>query len=494
MIRKSVSRIFMPERGKEGACALHKPRAIRYGHPTMHVLVVQPPNPPEALSGARRTAYVPAAPLLHLASFLQTRGRHTCRVIDGDVLRDPLAETAEAVAATPDPKLLLMRADLHQGVETARLLEACGGAEAALRVALLGPLPTHAPTVARQLAPYAYLARGDPEPMIKAFLDSVDLPQRLGKIPGLWAPEVETPPAPHWLPALKGHSFEVLQTVSWLASPRERGEVPHEASFRLTRGNTGLPPDQDADGGGEPLRWMDLRELGLIFEKCAYWGIGTIHLADPPGVWSPEVLDQWLTTLDQQRNTMGWTFRMLPALLGEDIPHRLRLTECRQVRFVLPSTRPDTLAEYGCILRPRAFAGVLRDLRRAGVEPVLECWVGGPGEPPAEEERLFDYLRRLGYPACEVQAFPCRVDAPRQQVAGLDPAASLREALRSGEVSSPPPVWDGPAGLAQQRQVADRLEARLRRSLVWALKHNWEEWNPFTWIRRLEALTAAPRG
>ena len=465
----------------------------------MQVFVVQPPNPPPVLPGPRVPAYVPNPAVLNLVCFLQYRGRHTCRVVDANLLSQPMEDIAAAVTGTPGHRLLLVHAGVENVVETARTLAACGGAEGSLRVALFGTLPTHAPRIARRIAPHAYLLRGDPELALKAFLDYVDLPQRLEKIPGLAAPGSERFPAPAWLETLKGFSFDALQSVSWLAAPREKDEIPHDTTFRLTRGNTGLPPDRDFPGAGEPLRRMDLREMGSIFEKCAYWGVSGIHLADPPGIWTPELLQDWLTTLDTQRNTMSWSLQMLPALLDETTLQRMRLTECRQVRFLIPSARPEVMASYGCILRPRAFAGMLRLFRRHGVEASLECWLGGPDEPPAEEERLFEFLRSLGYPDFTVAPFPCRPDAPRQRE--TDPeqamaalAADADAAEDPAATQGRPQVWDGARGAERIRQTAENLEARLKRSLVWSVKRNWDQWNPFAWIRRLEELSSGTRG
>lgn len=466
---------------------------------TMQVLVVQPPNPAPVLPvGPRVPAYIPHHALLNLSCYLQHRSRHQCRVVDANQLGDPLAEAAEAIAATPPPRVLLVHAPVDRVVETARLLAACGGPAAAIKIALFGPLPTHFPGIARALAPYAYLVRGDPEAPLKSLIDYVDLPQRLEKIPGLVTPGSDRFPEPLWLDELGGLGFDALQTVSWLAVPRERGEIPNEATLRLTRGNSGLPPDRDFDGAGQPLRWLNPREMAVALAKCSNWGVARVHLEDPPGVWSPERLDEWLDVLDTLRNTMPWSLRLLPTMLSADTMRRLSQTGCEQVRFLIPSVRPEILGEYGCVLGWKPFGHTLRQLRHHGVDTRLDFWIGGPGEPPSEEEHVHAVLRRLLYPEFTLSAFPRRLDAPRTweespDTVAAEVGAELRRAASPDTPGSAPAIMGGAGAAAERRLTAARLEHKLRRSVIWTVKNNWEDWNPAAWIRRIENMVSEPR-
>ena len=418
----------------------------------MNVLLIQPPDAaplvrPRRLRGPFSIPLSPPWDLLCLQTYLSQRSGHIASLVDARFFSSLETELPAALRSFPAPGLVIVNTATAEIGQVLGLLDIIKRAFPALPAGLCGQHPSQFPESAMALPRVDYVLAGDPEPILHSLLDCFTVETRRQRIPGLLMKGSE-PKQAHWLKDLNSLNLPDWQSVFLAAYTGPPGLGGCMVRARLSRGHTHCPADRAFGGGREPFRLWRMDRFASCMQRASDKGIGEIFLADPPGFWTPARLDQWCQVLAEVRNAVPWGLQMLPTLLSEDAINQMRLLLCRRVVFLLPSCDRSNLRKYGCILDARELARMFEALRRAGIHPHAEVWMGGPEEPAGERHRVVRMLRALGFPSFSLHPFPYELDAPickEIEEEGPDPLEAWnRWALDPWNLPRPQAFWGGP--------------------------------------------------
>jgi len=442
----------------------------------MQVIVLQPPSEPDPSTGS---VYLPCSEAMMLAASLQTRSRHILRIIDARLLHQPELEVTEALRQSSPPRIILLHTTPETLPASLRMARQCKTDFPEMRLGMFGRFTSTWPSLAMEIPWLDFFLCGDPEPILKSYLDYYDLPRRCERIPGLWLrgfPE----PAPHWLPSLAEQGLDGWPGIHWLGATRHLEDTPREIEMCLSRGNSGLPPDAAFPGMDQPLRTIPLREAARLFERCLRYGVSRVHLNDPPSFWTMERMSEWCETLATQRNSISWSIQLLPMMLPASMIHELAPAGCGMIRFLIPDASPEGLRSLGCVIRPRHFRHVLRSLEKNGITARIEYWLGGPNSHPAHDHFIQTSRKSLLYPDSICLPYPLRPDAPAWNQHAGDGEKLVRTWMNP---DAPSPTLERAQLLSPRIEL---IETRARRSVIPVIRRFTRSLREGDWIRRLE--------
>lgn len=385
----------------------------------MNVLLIQPPDPPQPVTpfepspGSSRL-FSPPWSLLCLRAYLLERTRHRCSFFDCRFSGNLEAELVEAIRNTPDVAVAVVNTSTLGLGQAAAAVEIIKRNFPNIKAALCGQHPSQFPNHVGAMPRVDFSLAGDPEPILRNLLDYLDVEPRLRRVPGLVRPGAETV-EPYWLADLRGLSLPDWQGVFWGGYRVGTTGPLCRAAARLSRGHTHLPADRAFGESHEPLRFWPLERMASAIQRCTGMGVSEVFLADPPGIWTPERLNQWCAGLESSRNAVPWSLQLLPTFLGEDTVNAMLMSGCRRVEFLFPSCAPAVMEGYGCVVSPREVAGTMDLLRAAGVQVHCRFWIGGPEERHGAAERVIRTIRMLGFRPFSLLPFPLALDSPIYQ-------------------------------------------------------------------------------
>ena len=444
--------------------------------PPVFVFLIQPPT-----RSGRTTAPLPAEPpappwdLVCLHSYLQARTGHLSQLFDARLYADWPQALEQAMPLDSRQVVAVVRARLFEWPAAQQVLHTLAQQAPQVMRVLCGPLasarpgtPLHAPLADAIIA-------GDPEPALRLLLENRGNLARLRTVPGLALPGQAT--QPFWWPDLNALPVPAWESLPWKAyTEYARGGV--RALVRVSRGHSGQPADRAFGGVDEPFRLWPFARLAAAFGKCAHLGVVETLVMDPPGLWSVDRLREWCDALIAARNTHPWSIQLLPRILSPQEGLQLREAGCRRIELILPSTRPDELARYAVRGEIRILQAALDSMARAGLEVLVRCWVGGPGEDRRERRRLLRLARLLRYPPMRFQPFPLALDSPLMQEVNRDPATPELETWLSACDLDHPPVaaWGGAPGRARALVLGAGVDRVIRQGWLPRLRRLWMQW------------------
>lgn len=452
----------------------------------MFVLLVQPPVLSNQETGLPR-AEPPAPPwdLVCLHSYLQNRTGHRSLFFDARLHPDWRHALEQIMPADSRQLAVVVRARIFELPAALCVLRAVSGlAPEALRV-LCGPVASARPDACAQWPELDAILAGDPEPSLRQLLDHRHAVGRLRQTAGLalrgqttdpfWWPDLHHVPAPAW------------DSLPWKTyTDYARGGV--RALLRVSRGHPGQAADRALGGVEEPLRYWNFDRLAPSFGKCAHLGVVETLVMDPPGIWTVDRLRAWCESLLAARNTHPWSLQMLPRTISPAEAELLLEVGCRRLEIILPSPRADELARYGLAGELRDLQTAVRSMADAGLEVLLRCWVGGPGDTHGETRAWLKLARGLRFPPMRFQVFPLALDAPLLQQVTRRPGTPTFDEWLSKASHTDPPVaaWGGAEGQAQASAMGNELNRALRQGWMPRLQRFWMRWRAISVIEELE--------
>lgn len=455
----------------------------------MFVLLIQPANE-SAPSPRGRPGEPPAPPwdLVCLHSFLQARTGFRPILFDARLYANWPEALENAAPAGGRDVVAVVRSRIFELPAVRRALtELAERLPAAMRV-LCGSLPAARPEECARLPGVDAVIAGDSEPALRFLLENRHAPARLQAAPGIAMPGRTT--APLWWPDLNQLPAIAWETLPW------RDYVTHaqggmRALIRVSRGHSHQPADRAWGGGDEPLRLWDFSRLAASFGRCAHLGVVENLLVDPPGIWTPDRLQAWCDALIAARNTHPWSLQLLPRIISADEAYHLREAGCRRMEIVLPSSRLEELERYGLPGDKRHLQVAVRSMAQDGLEVLVRCWVGGPGEGRREARRLRQLAGTLGYPPIRFQPFPLALDAP---LIADSPRDAKTPDLESW-ISDPTPrsaFWGGAEGRARACALGEKLDYEMKHR--WAPRfHRWRiGWRSTSFMDEIEQRATEP--
>jgi hypothetical protein len=221
-----------------------------------------------------------------------------------------------------------------------------------------------------------------------------------------------------------------------------------------------VPADRAFGSAHEPLRVWPPARIARNLPQCAHVGIKHVHLSDPPGVWTPQQLDEWCLELKHTGNTQPWSLNLLPTMLSQHTVEEMASNACERVDFIFPSCDESLLMKYGCILDPRHLAETVAQLQDAGISIHAHFWFGGPEEHAGEHQRVLKLIRSLNYPPATLHPFPFCMDSPLyEEMDSQGKVTQLEEWIRWARdpwiSDRPVPLWGG-------RQAVELIEAEFQ--------------------------------
>jgi hypothetical protein len=450
------------------------------------VILIQPPSSDRTPTGPSWPE-PPAPPwdLIGLHTFLQTRTGHRSILFDARLYADWPRALENLLPMDSRQVVAVVRSRIFEWPAARHVLDTLmTQLPEALRV-LCGPLPTLRPAECARWPGVDAIIAGDPEPTLRSLIENRHVPVRLSQTPGLalhgrtttpfWWPDLQQLPAPAW------------DGVPWTTyTDFARGGL--RALLRVSRGHSGQAADRAWGGVEEPLRFWDFDRLAAAFGKCAHLGVVETLVVDPPGIWTPDRLRAWCEALIKARNTHPWSLQQLPHLLSPEEALLLREAGCRRLEIILPSSRPEELARYGLRGDTRALNLAVQSMAQAGLEVLIRCWVGGPGEGQGERKRLLRLARALGYPPMRFQPFPLALDAPLLHEIARDPATPDLDTWFADAGSEPTPAsfWGGADGRARAQALGESLNRSLCEEWGPRFRRWWMRWRSIHVIEELE--------
>ena len=438
----------------------------------MNVLLIQPPDPPlpmlpfEPPSGTSRM-FSPPWNLLCLRAYLLERTRHGGSFLDCRFFDDLEAGLTEAIRTTPDLGAAVVNTATLALGQAAAVVEIIKRSFPAVKTVLCGQHPSQFPDHVGAMPRVDFSLAGDPEPILRNLLDCLDVEARLRRVPGLVRSGGD-PVAPYWLTDLKALSLPDWQGVFWGGYRVGSAGSVCRASVRLSRGHTHVPADRAFGENHEPLRFWPLDRMASVIQRCTGMGVSEVFLADPPGIWTPERLDQWCALLDTNRNAVPWSLQLLPTLLGDDTVGAMQAAGCRRVEFLFPSCDPEVLERYGCVVRPRDVADTLASLRASGIGAHARFWIGGPEERHGAADRTARTIRALGFPPFSLHPFPLALDSPIYQDYFESSATHLDQWVQWSRdpwmFERPVSLWGGSSDAPLIEQEFDTIVRAVQRS------------------------------
>lgn len=455
----------------------------------MFVLLIQPTLERAAPAGGMRSE-PPAPPwdLVCLHSFL--RARTGCRPIlfDARLFADWPQALENLTPSGGRDVIAVVRSRIFELPAARRTLEVLAERlPGAMRV-LCGPLPSLRPEACARLPNVDAVIAGDPEPTLRFLIENRHAPARLQNAPGLALPGRTT--SPLWWSDLNQLPSTMWEALPWRDYIHYAGGGLR-ALVRVSRGHSDVPANRAWGDTAEPLRFWDFNRLAQSFGRCAHLGVVENLVVDPPGIWTPDRLQAWCDALINARNTHPWSLQILPRIISASEAYQLREAGCRRLEIVLPSSRPTELARYGLPGERRGLQLAVRSMAQDGLEVLLRCWIGGPGEGRREGRRMRRLIRTLGYPPVRFQPFPFALDAPMVQEITPDPATPNLTTWLTPSGAQPPleAAWGGAAGHARASAMCERLDYDMRHRWGPRLHRWWLRWRNTSLVDDLEQRT-----
>lgn len=452
----------------------------------MFVLLVQPPALNQQEPG-HPGAEPPSPPwdLVCLHSYLQNRTGHRSLFFDGRLHTDWRHALEQIMPADSRQLVVVVRARIFELPAALCVLRAAAAlAPEALKV-LCGPVTSARPAACAQLPDIDAVLAGDPEPGLRQLLDNRHAGGRLRQTAGIALRGRSTDP--YWWPDLHHLPTPAWDSLPWKTyTDHARGGV--RALLRVSRGHPGQAADRAQGGVDEPLRFWDFDRLAPAFGKCAHLGVVETLVMDPPGIWTVDRLRAWCEALRNVRNTHPWALQLLPRTLSPDEAELLLEVGCRRIELILPSPSAPELARYGLAGDPRSLHHAVRSIAEAGLEVLLRCWVGGPGDGRGETRAWIKLARRLRYPPMRFQVFPLALDAPLlQQVTRAPGTPTFDDWLEQAGRDHPPvAAWGGAEGHTRASALSHELNLALRSGWWPRLQRFWMRWRAVSVIEDLE--------
>ncbi len=410
----------------------------------------------------------PPHALLCIHSFLVERSRHTCRFFDARLSNDLEADLANHLQTTPAPRILALPVTTLGIGPVSAMVDMAKRCDPDLTIVAFGQHPSQFPEAALALPRVDYALAGDPEPILRNLLDSMDTPPRLHRVPGLLF-EGKADLSPYWLEHLRGLVPGDWTGIFWDAYETGLAYRACRAELRLSRGNAGCPSDRIFGHAHEPLRIWSFDKLAARMMQAGPHGIQEVVVNDSPGFWNWERLHEWIEALQRVRNTQPWSMRILPAALDEDTIKRLAFVGCRRIRILFPSCDPDLLSEWDITATPPETAEMIRILQINGISTQIRIWLGGPEEAPGEEDRALRVLRTLDPNGYALAPFQFLVDSPDyRRLARAYDAPNLESWMRWARdpwtQERPLALWGGSEQQARLEKMTAHILRRHRRS------------------------------
>ncbi len=460
----------------------------------MNVLLIEPPAPTQPVAAfdsetGGALSLAPSWNLLCLRSYLLEHTRHFCQLVDCRLFADLETELVEAMeSGDPADFAVINTTSLGVG-QAAAVLEIIKRRSPRIRTVVCGQHPSQFPDHVSTMPRVDFALAGDPEPVLRNLLDYVDVEQRMRRIPGLILAGGSTV-RPYWLDDLRSLSLPDWQGVFWPAYRSGPGGATARVYARLSRGHSGVPADRACGDAHEPLRLWALDRMATALQKAGHKGVTEVSLNDPPGIWTPERLNQWCAALRHERNVQPWSIQLFPTLLDDDTMDLLQITLCRRVEFVFPSCDPAILRWYGCILPPRDMAATLSQLEQAGIQVRVRFWIGGPEERPGEEARATRMIRATGFRPYSLHPFPFRMDAPIYQDFQQSASTHVDDWVAWSRdpwiMDRPVPLWGGQAAAPRLTAQFESIRKSVQRSPSRVLTRMVQGLRPRSWIAALE--------
>lgn len=452
----------------------------------MHILIIQPPDFSRDFADASHdpeavTPFAPAWDILKLMGYLREKTRYTLRLLDLRLYESPEQTLQQALEEDPAPGAALLLAETTGFGFSTGILELLKRHAPNLPVALFGPQPTAFLQETMQLPSVQFAVCGDPERPVQLLLDTLDLPARWKRIPGL-AYAGHLPETPHWDTAAHHETRPAFDLIFWPAYRREF--QPHAvriAEMRISRGHTGLPCDQHLDLDHAPFHVYSLEGSAKALAQCNHLEIDLIKLLDPPGCWTPDRLKAWCSALSSAHNGQGWTFTMLPAVVHELQAEELAAAECRHVEFCFPAASMEGLKAFGCILEPEDLSKTVERLSAFGVGARFVFYLAGPYGGEQETSDLLRWIR--SHPEIPFSLLPTpllpasamyRTQVPLQEQQFLD--QQLRWARAPWMATRPVPVWRGEEGVEEARRIVQVVRKQSKAGVASRLRSNLRRW------------------
>lgn len=442
----------------------------------MQVLLVHPPDATttgDAGPAADRIA--PPWDLVCLHAFLLARTGHVPHLIDTRLFSRFETDFDATLGRLAGPRLLVVHTrDLHLA-EAMAVVETAHRRAPDLPIALCGPFPSAQPQQAITLPHVNYVLAGDPEPILRALLDSLHAPNRLRQIPGLYM-RTGGGQGPAWLPDLAALPIPTWEGPHWIAYRTSVGGGV-AAELRVSRGHSRTPADRATGGAEEPLRFWPFERLAPLVQKCAHKGASEVLITDPPGIWTPDRLRAWCHALIRARNTHPWSFHSLPRQFSAGELSDLREAGCRRLEFILPSCDPELLKRFECLHERRRLVAAVRGVAHEGMQVLVRVWTGGPEERTGERDRIVRMLEALHYPAFQPEPFPFAFDSPLARERGTAGGNLTLEAWMSWArepwlQARPVPAWGGAEGAEAAAQTCRHVVQRIASSP----RRRWQRW------------------
>ncbi len=420
----------------------------------MNVLLVQPPDPttpirPLPLTASYSPLFAPCWEILCLHAFLKERTGHLASVLDCRLFSDLEHDLIKAIEAKPNTDMLVIKATSHALGQTAAVLAIAKRHFPQITTVLFGEFPSQFPEKVFSMSNIDFALAGDPEPVLRNLLDHIELPQRLKRTPGLIYPGAENPTR-YWLPQLHSLSLPDWKDVFWSAYREDH----IRAELRVSRGHTGQAADRAFGRGHEPLRLWPFDRVASTVQKCGHLGVSEIILTDPPGLWTPEHLAQWCSSLRHIRNRQPWVIRLLPTRITPEMAATLKTVACKRVEFIMPSCDPELLQRHGSALNTQLMIYTRKVLQDHEIEVQTHFWFGGPEEKEHEAQRVLRMLKELGYPSASLHSFPFAMHSMLYaELSETRPTPHLEDWINWSRdpwtVKRPLPLWNGPDSIPQ---------------------------------------------
>jgi hypothetical protein len=461
----------------------------------MQVLLVHPPD--TSPSGAARAALDRMAPpwdLVCLHAFLLARTGHVPHWVDTRLFSRFEADLDETLRRIAGPRLMVVHTRPLHLAEAMAVVETVHRRAPDVPLALCGPFPSAHPQQAISLPHVNYVLAGDPEPILRALLDSLHAPNRLRQIPGLYV-RGSGGQGPAWLPDLAALPLPTWEGPPWNAYRTSVGGGV-AAELRVSRGHTRSPADRAAGGADEPLRFWPFERLAPLLQKCAHKGATEVMIADPPGVWTPDRVRAWCHALVRAHNTHPWSFSCLPRQFSAAELSDLREAGCRRIEFILPSCDPAVLQRFECLHERRRLAAALRAVAHEGLQLMVRVWTGGPEERTGERDRIVRLLEAVHYPAFQPEPFPFSFDSPLARERAADAAdltldAWMAWAREPWLQARPVPAWGGAAGDRAAGETCRYVVQRIAGSPRRRWQRWWSRWRSRSLIDEMESRMLA---
>lgn len=462
----------------------------------MYAIIIQPGDPKAPLKARSNfiggpTSLSPSTDLMALDTHIRDRSRHGSKYIDTRVLDNGYEGLVDEINQVPEPRVVVVEAKTLGLGQTTAIVEQVKHAFPEIPVGIFGQHPTDFPAEALGFPGVDFALSGDPEPILKRYLDLVDLPQRLEKIAGLQLPGGELKPAAFSQNLAAEVALPNLTYPYWAPYLRDDDNSTCTAELRLSRGNSGFPPDRAFPGHGQALRLFDLKSLATLMDRCAGTSIPHVSIIDPPGIWTLQRLVNWCDALKKSRNTKSWGLQFMPTLLGEGEIQLLVDSWCRKIDFIFPSCDPERLRTYGCIVEPKALKQVLQALKTRGISVSLRFWIGGPEESPGEVKRVASLIRKIGYVDYLLQPYPYHLGSQvyadyGAEQAGPDLQAFIDWARDPKHIDQPNPIWGLEAGGRKIQHTARAIMRKINRNPVRMVRIYVDRAINTRWIDKIE--------